>query len=104
MKKRKIGRWASFALLIASVVLVSSCEKIQLSWPPWQSSKNKSVSETTGFDWPRWRGPDGNGVSRETEWNPKALEKGPKILWRNYVGIGYSNVAIKKQPSIYNGL
>jgi outer membrane protein assembly factor BamB len=25
-----------------------------------------------GFDWPRWRGPQGNGISRETGWNPQA--------------------------------
>jgi len=27
------------------------------------------------YDWPRWRGPNGDGVSRETNWNPKALDK-----------------------------
>jgi len=34
-------------------------------------------------------------VSRETGWNPKALEEGPKVLWRINVGFGYSNVAIE---------
>jgi outer membrane protein assembly factor BamB len=46
-------------------------------------------------DWPRWRGPEGNGVSKETEWNPEALRKGPKIAWRVNIGPGYSNVSIQ---------
>lgn len=48
-----------------------------------------------GFDWPRWRGPDGNGMSKETEWNPKALENGRNVVWRRNIGYGYSNVAVK---------
>jgi outer membrane protein assembly factor BamB len=47
------------------------------------------------FDWPRWRGPNGDGISMETDWNPKALAGGPKILWKVDVGVGYSNVAIE---------
>jgi outer membrane protein assembly factor BamB len=47
------------------------------------------------FDWPRWRGPNGNGTSLETDWDPKALAGGPKILWKMDVGAGYSNVVIK---------
>lgn len=34
------------------------------------------------FDWPAWRGPDRNGISKETKWNPKALENGAKIKWK----------------------
>lgn len=47
------------------------------------------------FDWPRWRGPNGDGISNETNWDPKALSGGPKILWKVDVGWGHSNVAIK---------
>jgi len=32
------------------------------------------------FDWPRWRGPNGDGISKETDWDPKALEEEPKVL------------------------
>ena len=46
------------------------------------------------FDWPRWRGPDGNGISKETAWNPEALNT-PKILWKTNVFRGYSVAAIK---------
>jgi len=48
------------------------------------------------FEWPRWRGPGGNGISMETEWNPKALEDGPRIVWKVDVGVGHANVAIKE--------
>jgi len=47
------------------------------------------------FDWPRWRGPNGNGISMETEWNPKALSEDPEILWKTNVGLGNPNIAIK---------
>ena len=51
-------------------------------------------SELEAFDWPRWRGPNGDGISKETNWDPKALSGGAKILWRVNIGIGHSNVAI----------
>jgi outer membrane protein assembly factor BamB len=45
-------------------------------------------------DWPRWRGPEGNGISRETRWNPQALAGEPKILWQASIGIGFSSMAV----------
>ena len=48
-----------------------------------------------GADWPRWRGPNGDGISKETGWNPKALEGGAKVKWQANVGDGYSAVAIR---------
>jgi outer membrane protein assembly factor BamB len=30
----------------------------------------------------------------ETDWNPEALDSGPRVLWRKDIGTGYSNVAI----------
>lgn len=69
--------------------------KNKMNLPKWLNPKNKMASETTRNNWPHWRAPDENGVSMETDWNPKALEEGPKVLWRTYVGLGYSNVAFK---------
>jgi hypothetical protein len=94
MKTWKSAWLLKVVLLFSSILLVSSCNKMKLFLPQWFNPKEKVVSETTGYDWPRWRGPDGNGISTETDWNPKALEKGPKIVWRINVGSGYSNVAI----------
>lgn len=45
-------------------------------------------------DWPRWRGPDLNGISKETDWSPKALNDEPKILWRAKLGMGFSSFAV----------
>lgn len=45
--------------------------------------------------WPCWRDPDGNGISRETGWNPAALNGGAKVLWTADVGTGYSDVVIQ---------
>jgi outer membrane protein assembly factor BamB len=56
-------------------------------------SAQYSIAED--FDWPRWRGLNGDGISMETDWDPKALAGGLKILWKAGVGMGHSNVAIK---------
>ena len=56
------------------------------------------VSSVTAFgaDWPNWRGPDYNGISKETNWSPKALADGAKIKWKASVGIGFSAISIAK--------
>jgi outer membrane protein assembly factor BamB len=53
------------------------------------------AAEVSSLDWPRWRGPEGTGISRETEWEPKAVEGVPKILWNAELGAGYSSVAVR---------
>jgi outer membrane protein assembly factor BamB len=47
-------------------------------------------------DWPRWRGPNHNGISAETGWVSSWPAEGPKKLWENKVGVGYSSVAVSK--------
>lgn len=42
-------------------------------------------------DWPRWLGPKGNGISTETGLAEKWPEDGPKKLWSQKTGIGYSS-------------
>lgn len=46
----------------------------------------ETVPKTFG-DWPQWRGPERNGVSVETDWDPRALSEGPRILWKENVGL-----------------
>lgn len=46
-----------------------------------------------GADWPHWRGNDYDGISKEADFNPAALNA-PKILWKAEVGIGYSAVSV----------
>ena len=41
-------------------------------------------------DWPCWRGAEGNGVSRESAWNPAALTDDAKPAWKTNIGAGYS--------------
>ena len=45
-------------------------------------------------DWPQFRGPTRDGISKETKWNPKALEGGAKVLWKANVGEGWSSVSV----------
>jgi outer membrane protein assembly factor BamB len=54
------------------------------------------ITEVKSYaDWPRWRGPDGNGISAEKDWNPEALSKNYRLVWKANVGIGFSSFSIK---------
>lgn len=57
-----------------------------LAWP---------ITAIADADWPQFRGTDQDGVSRETDWNPRALANGAKVLWSAEVGAGYSSVSIQ---------
>ena len=76
------------ALLILASTVAFGAEP----FPPLAATHPGDLAEQ--FDWPRFRGPDGNGISKETAWNPDALNT-PKILWKANVGHGHSSVAIK---------
>ena len=45
------------------------------------------------LNWNRFRGNNSDGISSESDWNPKSLEKG-KILWQANIGTGYSSISI----------
>lgn len=55
------------------------------------------VAACTGLvfaaDWPHWRGPNYDGISTETDWNPKALAD-PAIVWEAEVGTGFSAISV----------
>ncbi|MHC5040573.1 MAG: outer membrane protein assembly factor BamB family protein, partial [Planctomycetota bacterium] len=48
-----------------------------------------------GGDWTRWRGPKGNGISEDADWDPLALNGGPKVAWIQHLGRGASSVAVR---------
>jgi outer membrane protein assembly factor BamB len=45
-------------------------------------------------DWPQWQGPRRDGVWRETEILAKFPQGGPKVLWREPIGGGFSGPAV----------
>jgi outer membrane protein assembly factor BamB len=47
--------------------------------------------------WNRWRGPHFNGMSHETDWIPEFPREGPKMLWRQKIGVGFSSLAIANE-------
>jgi outer membrane protein assembly factor BamB len=53
------------------------------------------ISQSSASDWPRWRGPNGNGITNDTQWNPKSIQNGPNILWEADLGYGYSSPSVK---------
>ena len=44
--------------------------------------------------WNRWRGPHHNGISHETDWICEFPRSGPKILWRQRIGVGFSSLSV----------
>ena len=52
------------------------------------------TADKVGFSWPQWRGPDGNGLSKETEWDPASIAI-ERIAWTADIGMGYSNIVIQ---------
>jgi len=52
------------------------------------------VTSAWAGDWPQWRGPQRNGISAETDWQPKWGAGGPRKLWTAQLGAGYSAVAV----------
>lgn len=77
----KLGLWNSYkpSALLALNGIIVSCAII-------------GFAET--YNWNRWKGPDQNGISKETAWDPSALDKLLTINWKINVGPGYSNVSI----------
>jgi outer membrane protein assembly factor BamB len=73
-----------FRLFLVSITLVL----LLCTLPTWAGGEEEEPS------WPYWRGPNRDSVSAETDWDPKALTGGPRMLWHVDVGQGHSNVAI----------
>lgn len=51
------------------------------------------VSVSMADDWPHWRGPRYDGISTETDWDPRTLND-RQIAWNARVGTGYSSVSM----------
>jgi len=45
-------------------------------------------------DWAQWRGPRGDGISKETGWSAEFPDGGPRIVWQQNVGVGYSSTSV----------
>jgi len=78
---------------MALLIIAGSCATGKKAYVAQQDEALYGIADDLG--WPRWRGPNGDGISMETGWDPKALEGGPKIVWKTNVGLGYSNAVIK---------
>jgi outer membrane protein assembly factor BamB len=76
---------------------------------PWTGRKTAGASAVTavalilsiatspvvqGSDWKNWRGPSYNGTSDETEFRKDFGRRGPEILWKASIGMGYSGMVV----------
>ncbi len=53
-----------------------------------------SAGASTAEDWPQWLGPKRDGVWRDTGLVEKFPAGGPKVLWKEPIGVGYAGPAI----------
>ncbi len=44
------------------------------------------------YDWPQFRGQQRDGISKETDWEPRSIVGNPRILFKENVGIGVSGI------------
>jgi len=51
-------------------------------------------STAAAADWPNYRGPNHNGITSETDWSANWSASGPKQLWKEPVGIGFSSITV----------
>jgi outer membrane protein assembly factor BamB len=61
-----------------------------------------TVSCKPQTDWTKWRGENGDGVSKETNWDPLKLDQG-HILWKKNIGFGHSAIAVKGKNCFVTG-
>src|SRR5207253_7477871 len=54
------------------------------------------VNKLSGKDWPQWRGPNRDGLSTETGLLTSWPEAGPRKLWEQPTGEGYSSMAVAR--------
>lgn len=64
------------------------------------ASPNSPALPAAGADWPQWRGPNRDGVSTETGLLAGWPEDGPRVLWSQPTGAGYSSVVVAQGRAI----
>ena len=65
-----------------------------LIWSISHSGADPSIDAAE--DWPQWRGPNRDGVSRTARLDKKWPESGPREVWRQPIGEGFSGISIAK--------
>ena len=63
--------------------------------PTTKQSSNAIGTPRPGQDWPKFLGPEGNGVSKETNLISDWPESGPKVVWKQPIGTGYSAPSVR---------
>lgn len=50
--------------------------------------------QSIAADWPGYHGPNRDRISNESGWLTEWTDKGPAVLWRKNLGVGYSSFAV----------
>lgn len=119
------GSLSSLLLLLPATLLLSGCPgpraPLETAQPPIEGTRStQALAELTAatdspapaIEWHRWRGPNLDGISPDSNWNPVFPPDGPKQLWKNKVGVGFSSISVSngrvytmghadKQDSVY---
>jgi hypothetical protein len=92
------------AIMFCAFVFVSLTVYYVLFPPPFidpelssalsKELSGRKTSAASSKDWPQWRGSNRDGVSSETSLLTTWPENGPRKLWEQPVGRGYSSIAV----------
>ena len=64
------------------------------AWPAWSQQSEQKRERWETADWPAWRGHQRDGVSGEDGLAPSWPEAGPKEVWRQPLGLGFSAIVV----------
>ena len=97
------GRRFPLLILVLSGSVLCGCPgpraPLESAQPPVEGTRSNSSAATENpaahsKDWYRWRGPELTGISPDTNWNPQFPPEGPKQLWKQKVGTGFSSMSV----------
>ena len=84
----------AYQLLFADRIIADAEQLKALHALAVETSNHPDRPVTLTDDWPQWRGPDRDGVSAETDLLTTWPDDGPRKLWEQSAGAGYSSLAI----------
>lgn len=92
----------SLPLLAAACLVFCGCPgprpALKSAQPPVEGQRTNGASveqaRQASSEWFRYRGPNLDGISTDTNWNPVFPSDGPRQLWRQNVGTGFSSMSV----------
>lgn len=98
----KPGRFLPLATILLATSFLCGCPRprqpVSEAPPPVEGMRTNAsappAARAETEEWHRWRGPEGTGVSPAADWSPEFPPDGPRRLWKQEVGTGFSSISV----------